>query len=191
MIINIDTIIKDCDLNIDIRQKSTAVSMPLSQEDEDIIQSMYTYVKNSTDEELALKEKLKPAVGIAAIQIGIPKKMLVVICDDYDHNGQLMHYEYALINPRIVSSSIQQIALKSGEGCLSVEDPHPGYVYRSARIKIDAWDYLTKKQVQIKARNFLAIVLQHEMDHLNGILFYDHINKEDPFEIKKDAILLD
>ena len=73
MLINNDTIIKDD--NPLIRQKSLPVSLPLSEEDSTILKEMLKYVEDSTDEEIAERENLRPAVGISAIQIGIPKQL--------------------------------------------------------------------------------------------------------------------
>ena len=78
MIINNDTIIKDNDPII--RTKSLPVQLPLSKEDEQLMIDMYNYVKESTDPELAEKKNLRPAVGISAIQVGIPKQMTAIIC---------------------------------------------------------------------------------------------------------------
>ena len=176
MKINDDTIIKDNDPFI--RTKSVDVEIPLSQEDKEIFEEMLYYVRNSTNEEIAEKENLKPAVGISAIQFGVAKKMLVVcIRNEKDE----IEWEYALANPKLISSSLEKAYLAAGEGCLSVPEGHEGYVYRARRIKIKAYSYLDQKEVQIKATGYPAIVLQHEMDHLNGILYYDHINPKEPF----------
>ena len=68
-------------------------------------------------------------------------------------------------------------------GCLSVDNEHEGYVYRSYKIVVKAFDALKGEDVTITARGYDAIVLQHEIDHLNGVLFYDHIDKKDPFKV--------
>lgn len=188
MLINNETIIKDTDPLI--RQKSQDVSLPLSKEDETLLKEMFQYVKDSTDEEKAEKYNLRPAVGISAIQVGVPKKMTAVVVDDIDKNGEAVHYEYMLVNPKIVSSSVQKAYLHSGEGCLSVLDEHQGYVVRSARIKVKAFDLCTNQEVEIRARGYLAIVLQHEIDHFFGTLFYDKINKENPFEEVEGALVI-
>ncbi len=188
MLINNDTIIKDADEKI--REISKPVELPLSAEDEKLLRDMFQYVKDSTDEEKAEKFNLRPAVGISAIQVGVPKQLTAVVVDDYDKNGEPEHFEYMLVNPRIVSSSVQKAYLKSGEGCLSVEEDHPGYVVRSARIKVKAFDLVTGKDVVIRARGYLAIVLQHELDHFKGTLFYDHINKQNPFEEVAGALVI-
>ena len=186
MLINNDTIIKDdCDL---IREKSQDVSLPISDEDRDTLMRMLKYVDDSTIEEIAEKENLRPAVGISAIQIGVPKKMTAIIIKD-DKGNKVC--EYALVNPKIVSNSVEKAYLDSGEGCLSVADEHQGYVYRSARVKVKAYDLLQDKNIEIKADGYLSIVLQHELDHFKGVLFYDHINKENPFYKDPDAIVIE
>ena len=65
-------------------------------------------------------------------------------------------------------------------GCLSVDEEHRGYVYRDFKIVVKAYNDLTGKEEHITARGYDAIVLQHEIDHLNGVLFYDHIDKLNP-----------
>ena len=186
MVINNDTILKDNDPFI--RHESVPVELPLSAEDETLLREMFQYVVDSTDEKKAEKYNLRPAVGISAIQVGVPKQLTAVVVDDEDKNGNPVHYEYMLVNPKIVSSSVQKAYLSQGEGCLSVEDEHQGYVVRSARIKVKAFDLLSGKNIEIRARDYLAIVLQHELDHFKGILFYDHINSDDPFTHPPGAI---
>lgn len=186
MLINNDTIIKDD--NDLIRQKSSDVSMPLSQEDRNLLLDMLKYVDDSTIEEIAEKQNLRPAVGISAIQVGIPKKMTAVILKDGE--GKKV-YEYALVNPKIISNSIEKTYLATGEGCLSVAEDHKGYVYRSARVKVKGFDILQNKEIVIKADGYLAVVLQHELDHFKGVLYYDHINKANPEYADPDAIVIE
>lgn len=181
MRINIDNIIKDSDPLI--REHSKEVKLPLSKMDESLIKRMYQYVHDSHDEESCEKYNLKPAVGIAGVQAGKLKKMIAV-CVDFQDGTE----EYALINPKIISNSVQQAYLKTGEGCLSVPEEHQGYVMRSARITVTGYDWLTKQDVRLRFKGYMAIIMQHEIDHLSGILFYDHINKNDPFYIPEDAI---
>ena len=95
-----------------------------------------------------------------------------------------------LANPKIVSRSTQKAYLDSGEGCLSVVEPHEGYVVRSARITVEAYDLLTEKNIRLRARGYLAIVLQHELDHFTGTLFYDHINQKEPFAQVEGALVI-
>ena len=136
---------------------------------------MLDYLKKSQDEEYAKKHNIKEGVGLAAIQIGLLKRMFVV----YFQMGEEL-VQYQLVNPRSVESSIKKCALEHGEGCLSVDDEHLGLVHRAYKIKIEAFDALSNQNVVITARGFEAIVLQHEYDHLNGMFFYDHIDKNNP-----------
>ncbi len=186
MQINNDTIIKDD--NVLVRQRSVDVPLPVSEEDRQLLMKMLKYVDDSTVEEIAEKENLRPAVGISAIQVGVPKKMTAIILKDPD--GKKI-CEYALVNPKIISNSVEKAYLESGEGCLSVNQIHEGYVYRSARVKVKAYDLLQEKEILIKAEGYLAIVLQHELDHFKGILFYDHINKADPFYKDPQALVIE
>lgn len=189
MKINNKTIIKDD--NFLLRKKSVEVNLPLSEEDKDILFSLIDYVRKSTNEKIALKEDLKPAVGIAAPQVGILKKMLAISFVDYDNNDNEILHEYALANPKVLSTSTMKSYLKHGEGCLSVEDIHKGFVYRNAKIKVRAYNLLEDKEIIIQAKGYLAIVLQHEIDHLNGILFYDHIDKLEPYRILENSICIE
>ena len=186
MLINNDTIIKDS--NPLVREKSLEVSLPLSKEDEDLLLDMLTYVKESTDEEIAKEKNLSPAVGISAIQVGVKKKMMAIVIKDNDGN---IKYQYALVNPKLISYSLEKAYLKYGEGCLSVPEAHEGYVYRPARIKVRAYDVLEKKLVDIKVKDYLALVFQHEMDHFDGVLYYDHINKDNPFYEDPNAVVIE
>ena len=94
-----------------------------------------------------------------------------------------------LINPRIISNSVQHAALAEGEGCLSVDKDVPGYVVRADRITI-SYQNEAGEHKKIRLKNYPAIVCQHEIDHLNGVLFYDHINMEHPFTIDPDAVII-
>lgn len=184
MIINNETIVKDNDPRI--RQKSEKVPVPLTDEDDNTLQMMLTYVRDSIDPIKSKEQNLRPSVGISAVQIGILKQ-LVAISIDYGDEKK----EYLLANPRIVSHSAQNAYLKAGEGCLSVENDHKGYVVRHARIKVKAYDAFTKKEVTFNAEGYEAIVLQHEIDHLSGRLFYDHIDEEHPWKEDPDAVVIE
>lgn len=103
----------------------------------------------------------------------------------HDEKGTL--YSYALFNPKIVSHSVERAYLTSGEGCLSVDESIPGYVPRYARVTVKGFD-IEGNEVKLRLRGLPAIVFQHEIDHLNGIMFYDHIDKQDPFKPIENAI---
>lgn len=169
-----------------LREKSVPVSLPLSEEDLKIALSMVDYIKKSQDDEYAKKHNIRSGVGLAAPQIGINKRMYAVYYTD--ENEKVV--QYALINPKIISSSVKYCALEGGEGCLSVDEEHKGFVYRPYKITIKAYDAITQKDITIVAKNYDAVVLQHELDHLDGILYYDRINKEKPFEIRDNSKLI-
>ena len=164
------------DNNPKIRKKSEEVPLPLSSEDRDIIDSMFKYLVKSQDEEYAQKHNIKPGVGLAAIQVGYTKRMFVIY---YQKGDEIVQYK--LVNPKIIETSVKKVALQDGEGCLSVDKEHRGLVHRYYKIVMKAYDVIQEKDIVITATGYDAIVLQHEYDHLNGILFYDHIVYDTPF----------
>lgn len=166
-----------------IRNKSIDVSFPLSKEDEELCEYLIEHLRISQDDEINEKYNLRPGVGIAACQVGVFKKIFAMLIKDEKET-----IEYVFINPKIVSESVVEAFLAGGEGCLSVENDHEGYIYRKFFITIEAYDYLTKTKIRKKFRGYPAIVIQHEMDHFSGTLYYDHINKKNPLEIKENAV---
>ena len=163
------------DSNPIMRQKSQPVALPLSQEDKDTLDAMLDYLKLSQDEEYAKKHNIRPGVGIAAIQIGLLKRMF---CIYYAKEDEVVQYQ--LVNPKIIEYSVRKCALANGEGCLSVDKDYQGLSHRYYKIKMQAFDALTNQDITITARGFDAIVLQHEYDHLDGLFFYDRIDKNNP-----------
>ncbi|MCM3360526.1 peptide deformylase [Niallia sp. Sow4_A1] len=166
-----------------LRRVAAEVTMPPSQEDKEILKSLLEYVINSQDPELAEKYGLRGGVGLAAPQINVSKRMIAVHVKD--ENGK--QYSYALFNPKIISHSVEKAYLTTGEGCLSVDEAIPGFVPRYARITLKAID-LDGKEVKLRLKGLPAIVFQHEIDHLNGVMFYDYINENDPFLPIENAI---
>jgi len=189
MNINIETIIVDP--HPLLRVKSVDVPIPLSREDHQLSMALIKYVRDSKDPVRVETQKLKPAVGIAAPQIGFNKKIFAVSIDLFDENDKIETTEYVLVNPKLIAHSKRECALKSGEGCLSIVEPHDGYVYRYERVTFKAFDVLTNQEIIIKESDYVGIVLQHEYDHLLGVLFYDRINKNDPWREKVNATLID
>ncbi len=180
------------DNNPKIREISKEVTLPLSTEDKQLLQDMYTFLVQSQDEKLSEKYDLRPAVGIAAIQLGIPKRMCAIYVVDYDEDGNpISNSSYALVNPKIIKYTQKPSHLRDGEGCLSVNYECTGIVPRHAKITVESYDLLQDKVVRIVARGFLSICMQHEFDHFEGTLFYDHINKEDPFAPIENAMIID
>ncbi|TFJ94509.1 peptide deformylase [Lentibacillus salicampi] len=161
-----------------LREKAEEVPIPPSDEDRQLLNDMLTFIKNSQDEKIADEYHLRPGVGLAATQLGINKRMCAVHFEDL--KGKM--YSYGLINPKIVSHSVEQAYLSAGEGCLSVDRDVEGYVPRNARITVKAIG-LDGKELKLRLRDYAAIVVQHEIDHLNGVMFYDHINQSNPFAI--------
>ena len=165
-----------------IREISQPVAMPLSQEDEQLLLDMHEFLVNSQDEDISEKYQLRPAVGIAAVQLGVLKRMCAIHVLTYDHDGNIKKADdYALVNPRIVSYTEKQSYLKDGEGCLSVNREVEGIVPRFARVTVTGFD-TEGKPVKYRVREELAIAFQHEIDHLHGILFVDYIDPKDPFK---------
>ncbi|HET6871866.1 MAG TPA: peptide deformylase [Sporolactobacillaceae bacterium] len=180
--ITMDDIIREG--NPILRAVAKEVPLPPSDEDKKTLKAMMEFLVNSQDEEMAEKYHLRPGIGLAAPQIGVSKRMIAIYLDD---NGEW--HEYALFNPKIISHSVEVTYLETGEGCLSVDRDVPGYVPRYARIKVKAYD-LNNNEVTLKLRGLPAIAVQHEIDHLDGIMFYDRINKDDPFKIP-DGVPMD
>lgn len=159
-----------------LREKAKDVVLPPQQEDIQTAKEMLEFLKNSQNPEMAQKYKLRPGVGLACPQIGISKRIIAVHVED--EQGQLI--SYALFNPKIVSHSVQVTYLEGGEGCLSVDRDVPGFVPRYAKTTIKGTT-VDGEEIQLKLKGMPAIVFQHEIDHLDGIMFYDRINKENPF----------
>lgn len=162
-----------------IREKNKDVSFPLSNERKDLIKQMLEHLRFSQIEELSDKYNLRPGMGLAAPQVGINENFFVV-CHEYD-DGKFD--DYVLINPKLISHSTEEIYASEGEGCLSVNREIEGIVPRYARVTVEGYD-LNGELIKYRVREDLAIAFQHELDHLNGILFYDHIDPKDPFKNK-------
>lgn len=159
-----------------LRKISTDVVFPLSKDDKKLIQQIIDNLTYSQIEKYAEKYNLRPGMGLAFPQVAINKRIIVIV-HEYDEG---MFDNYVVINPKIVSHSEEIIAADAGEGCLSVNRDVDGHVKRFARVTIEGFDEDGNK-IKIRAREELAIAFQHEIDHLNGILFYDHIDKKHPF----------
>ncbi|WP_338969552.1 peptide deformylase [Spiroplasma endosymbiont of Labia minor] len=180
-------LIKDTDAKI-IRAKSKDIKLPLSVENELIMKKLIDFVRYSQDPSINEKDNgdyLRPAVGLAAPQIGANINMFFIRFEEEDSSE-----EYAIINGRIISKSVQIITIESGEGCLSVDKDYVGFVPRSYKIEFEGFDWLTKKNIKKTFSGYHSIVFQHELDHINGKLYYDWINKKAPEEINHDWIYI-
>ena len=116
-----------------------------------------------------------PGIGLAGPQVGELKRLIVMDCSRDDEKSEL----WQMINPEVIELSEDNSTLE--EGCLSIPG-HTAEVSRPDWIKLRFTDIKGKEQ-QIKAEGLLAACIQHEIDHLNGILFIDHISK-----LKRDII---
>ena len=159
-----------------LRQVSEVVTFPLSNEDLKHIDEMEEYLYNSQIEELAEKYDLRPGMGLSAVQIGVLKRYIVIV-----HETEEGFDSYIVINPKMVSNSEEIIYVEGGEGCLSVNRDCDGIVPRYARVTIEGYD-IDGNKIKVRAREELAIAFQHELDHLDGKLFFDRIDKENPFK---------
>ena len=115
-------------------------------------------------------------IGLAAIQIGIPKRIIVMDIGNRDKEKEPMYFVNPIIKNKNIKKSIYE------EGCLSV----PGQfaeVERPSKCEVEYLDYHGQKKV-LKAEGLLATCIQHEMDHLEGILFIDYLSK-----LKKSMII--
>ena len=108
-------------------------------------------------------------IGLAAVQIGVPKRVIVIDLDQKEGKKN----PRAFINPKIIWASEEMAVFE--EGCLSVPEIWDD-VERPARIKAEYLD-LDGKKVELEADGMLATCLLHEMDHLNGVLFIDHLSR--------------
>jgi peptide deformylase len=169
-----------------LRERADEVLLPPSAEDKDILTEMIKFIKNSQDPEIADKYELRAGVGLAAPQLGLKKRMIAVHV--YDAKDEL--YSYALFNPKIISHSTKLSYLAGGEGCLSVDREVPGLVPRYAKVTVKGTD-LEGNEIKVRLRGLPSIVFQHEIDHLNGIMFYDHINESDPFTPPPNSIVVE
>ena len=168
-----------------LRTKSVDVVFPLSHDDKKLIQRIIDHLTYSQIEEYEKKYDLRPGMGLAYPQLGINKRIIVIV-HEYD-DGKFDNYVF--VNPRIVSYSEEMIAAEAGEGCLSVNREVEGHVPRHARVTVEGYDEDGNK-IRVRAREDLAIAFQHEIDHLDGILFYDRINKDKPFYTENEMRLI-
>ena len=122
-----------------------------------------------------------PGIGLAAIQVGVPQRILVIdLQEPAEEGGEPVKDPRVFINPEIVEHSEQEVPYT--EGCLSVPDQY-AEVDRPDRIRAK-WLDLDGKPHDEEITGLLATCLQHEMDHLNGVLFIDHLSR-----LKREMIL--
>ncbi|SFB86447.1 peptide deformylase [Alkalibacterium subtropicum] len=172
-----------------LRKVADEMTLPLTNEEKELADKMLEFLINSQDPELAEKYELRPGVGIAAPQVNVSKRMIAVHVPSEDPEETDPEFSGILINPKIISHSVQQTCLSEGEGCLSVDREVPGYVPRHKRIRIKYFD-IEGNEHNKRLKDFPAIVVQHEIDHLNGVMFFDRIDPENPLALPDDVDIL-
>ncbi len=147
-----------------LKQKSVSVDGPVTDAHralmDDMLETMYD----------------APGIGLAAIQVGEPLRIIVM---DISPEGEPKAPRY-FVNPEILWKSEEMAPYE--EGCLSVPDIYDD-VERPARVKLRYLDY-TGKQIEEDCEGLFAVCIQHEMDHLEGVLFIDHLSR-----LKKEKAL--
>lgn len=181
--------------NPTLREVAEEVTFPLSDEDIILGEKMLQFLKHSQDPVMGEKLGLRAGVGLAAPQLNVSKRLIAcLVPNPEDENGHPQAAAYSLeavmYNPKIVAHSVQEAALADGEGCLSVDREVPGYVVRHARVTVEYFDKHGEKH-RIKLKGYNAIVAQHEIDHINGVMFYDHINSATPFAVKDGVLIIE
>lgn len=165
-----------------LRIRSTEVSIPPTSEDLALLDQMETFLRNSQDPEISEQYELRGGVGIAAPQLGVNRRFFTVLLQEEEETFKL-----SIFNPKITSHSVEQTYLNGGEGCLSIDRTIKGHVPRYRRITLEGYDR-DGAPIKLRLRGMRAIVCQHELDHLDGVLFYDRINATNPLETYGEPI---
>ena len=122
-----------------------------------------------------------PGIGLAAVQVGVPIRLLVIdLQEPEEEGGEPVRDPRVFVNPEILWTSDEEVPYK--EGCLSVPDQFAD-VMRPDRIRA-RWQDSEGKSFEEEIDGLLAVCLQHEMDHLNGVLFIDHLSR-----LKREMVL--
>ena len=122
-----------------------------------------------------------PGIGLAAVQVGVPIRLLVIdLQEPEEEGGEPVRDPKVFINPEILWHSDSEVPYT--EGCLSVPEQY-AEVMRPDRIRA-RWQDEKGKSYEEEIEGLLAVCLQHEMDHLNGVLFIDHLSR-----LKRDMVL--
>jgi peptide deformylase len=136
------------------------VSEPVAKVDDDLRALMDDMLETMYD---------APGIGLAAIQIGVPKRVIVMDIARPEEPKQPRYF----INPEILWASEETLPYE--EGCLSVPEIYDE-VERPARVKLRYLNY-QGEQIEEDAEGLFAVCIQHEMDHLDGVLFIDHLSR--------------
>ena len=154
---------------------------------EPILREISTPVENVDDELRAFIADMfetmydAPGIGLAAVQVGVPIRLLVIdLQEPEEEGGEPVRDPRVFINPEVLWHSDSEVPYT--EGCLSVPEQY-AEVMRPDRIRA-RWQDSDGKAYEEEIDGLLAVCLQHEMDHLNGVLFIDHLSR-----LKRDMIL--
>ncbi len=161
--------------------------LPIIETPDPILRQISTPVEEVTDELRKLIDDMfqtmyaAPGIGLAAIQVGVPKRLLVIdLQEPEEEGGEPVKDPRVFVNPEILDHS--EVEVPYTEGCLSVPDQY-AEIDRPDRIRarwLDAQGEAHEEEIT----GMLAVCLQHEMDHLEGILFIDHLSR-----LKREMIL--
>ncbi|TCG10693.1 peptide deformylase [Mycoplasma marinum] len=169
-----------------LRKTLEKVDFPLSEEVKKAADWMINYIDKS---QLPGFED-RAGVGIAANQIGVDKRMFYV---NIPLGEDKENFKEFLINPEFIGMGTTPSAIEVGEGCLSVQESWPntdGLVHRTFKVIVKGYSYIQGKEITITKTGYEAIVFQHEMDHINGGLFYDRIEQKKPWKVKEKEVLI-
>ena len=122
-----------------------------------------------------------PGIGLAAVQVGVPIRLLVIdLQEPAEEGGEPVRDPKVFINPEVLWHSDHEVPYT--EGCLSVPEQY-AEVMRPDKIRA-RWKDVDGNSFEEEIEGLLAVCLQHEMDHLNGVLFIDHLSR-----LKRDMVL--
>ena len=110
--------------------------------------------------------------------------------EDRERLAAMRKRQILVVEDEFVNREILKAYLENGESCLSVSPDVEGIVPRYAKITVRAYNLLTDRIENIRLTGYPAIVMQHEIDHLYGHLYYDHINKNDPWAAIEGAVVI-
>jgi len=161
--------------------------LPIYETPDPVLRQISTPVETVDDELRKLIDDLfdtmyaAPGIGLAAVQVGVPKRLLVIdLQEPEEEDGEPVRDPRVFVNPEILETS--ETSRPYQEGCLSVPDQY-AEVMRPDRVRA-RWLDRDGTQHEQWIDGLLAVCLQHEIDHLNGVLFIDHLSR-----LKRDMIM--
>lgn len=173
-----------------LRAKAKPVTFPLDLEIKKLGHRMLEFLEISQDKEKNETYHLRPGVGLAGPQVNKSLQMTALLIPSLNPEEDSKPYFRGIVyNPKITRESMKRAALEAGEGCLSKDEDTPGIVLRADKITVD-YDDENGEHHSIRLKDYPAIVFQHEIDHLKGIMYYDHINELDPWAVSEDVVLI-